>query len=114
MKSFKLLTQKAVEVLSRHGYVFSGKMNNFNNCDVRIYTRGYAEGCTITSHLGVEGTLTIMLHTQFFNAVPSGLFVMKYSEEAVTTSVASDLTPDRKYKCLLRELCEVTKQEVKK
>ena len=113
MKSLKLLSQKAVEVLTRYGYSFSGKINNYNNSDVRIYTKSFNEGCTVTTHQGVEGSLIIEFHTQFFNAVPSGIFVMKYLEDATTVSVTSDLTPDRKYKCVLRALCEVTKQEAK-
>lgn len=110
MKSFKLLSKAAIEVLSRYGYVFTGKMSNFNNCDVRIYNKSCSEGCMVSSHLGAEGTLFITFHTQFLNTVPSGLFVMNYSVDATTQSIASDFTSDKRYKCLLRALCEATKQ----
>ena len=109
MRSFKILRNRCIEVLGRHSYHLSTKLNNSGvMCDSRIYIKSAQEGCIFNEYISDAPVLTIAFYKSFLTFTPSAMFVAKFDAgvvDVITMHQNSELT------CMLKELEAVAKEQ---
>ena len=110
MQSFKAITKRAIETISAYGYKLTNKISAYDQNSVRSYSKNSEEGCMLLARLDTTSALLITFCTQYFTAVPSAQFVLKFHEDGHTESLSIDLTSNSRYACILRALTTATHQ----
>ena len=109
-KSFKTLEHEAAAALLRHGYKFDQKLRSGETMDTRIYIKGLQSGCVMAIHNDETSSLTLMFHENFVQMIYSAIFILTFNNYNIDV-IAVDVTKDKRYTCVLKDLKRTLKGE---
>ena len=109
-KSFKTMEHEAAAVLLRHGYKFDQKLRSGETTDTRIYIKGLQSGCVMATHNDEISSLTLMFHENFVQMLYSAMFILTFNNYNIDV-IAVDVTKDKRYTCVLKDLKRTLKGE---